>query len=206
MDGFNHFPIFLYNNSFSSSLTSATFEVYLIEGNCVSPHSKKLHRETLSFSITNKDLTEEQPFHLVQFSQNRQIKLSKGGVYTIVLVNITRKQYEDDKNRLFICYGGMPESTVEEIEEGLLHQQHSSQLVVGKKDNLLIQYLPSDFTQIGEFHKSEGESAELMVNDRREDTEFNYTDYFIPSIHFLQLAGHAETQVPPSQHQFQSFQ
>lgn len=83
----------------------------------------------------------------------------------MVVVNVTKKLYEDDKNRLYICYGGMPESSVDEAEENndALKNKNSAE------NNLIIQYLPTDFTQINSFYQLEGENAELLLNDRREE-------------------------------------
>ncbi len=110
-------------------------------------------------------------------SAKLQVRLNKGSTYTLVIVNVSQAQLDDEKNRLFLCLGGMPE-TSEEKQATNDNNSHVAQL--------LIEYLPSDFTQIGDFHNVEGVGAQLLMNSRREESEITYTDYFMPKLHFVQ--------------------
>ena len=145
------------------------------------------------FTILNKDLTEDNPSSLLKFKT--AIQLDKGHAYTIVIVNTSPEQSEDEaKNKLFFCYGGIPELENAEddgaegqtaegpqtlVESGKLNQgqdkplhsnnKRNPQNNIAKKQALVIEYLPTDFTQVCDFMRVDDVQAELLLNDRRED-------------------------------------
>lgn len=56
--GFNHFPIYIYSNSYCQSLSQAELDVYLIEGQRIAS-GRKLAQAKVTLNKTNQSSTEE---------------------------------------------------------------------------------------------------------------------------------------------------
>jgi hypothetical protein len=153
LHGLNHYPIFIYNNSYTASLGEADLDVSLMEGGNL--QGKLLSTQTFRFKRTNNDSNETE--YVQRINLKKTIKLRKNCTYTLAITNITEETMEND-NKLFFCFGDEVSTKTERFE-----------------------YFNTDMRNVQNY-KVDGDETTTQMKNKRDQSSNQPTDLFIQSL------------------------
>lgn len=188
---FNHFPLFIYTNSYCQSLACAEIQIYLIEGQAVAGGSQ-IYSQKATLDKTNLKSNEEDYFQMMQL--DAPVKLAKDQVYTLAIANVTQEQLDNPGLRLFLCLG-------EQLAEQQLPATRTEGCL-GGAGTPLVTYLNADYGHIDKFLCSDSglNSSQISFGNRIEDQSNVLSDYFIPNLGFQIEEEEEEENVLPASH------